>query len=364
MSAIAAKSAYKRDCRGRRLKTRLRNHIKRNRKNYEGIQVNNMKKRLFSIFLALAMVFSLFAAMPIAMGAGNIYSSSDWTGEDEDNMGESDGTHTVTFNSMGGSSVAPATYELDSLIVEPAAPTRSGYVFGGWYTEQDCTNKWNFASDRVTENITLFANWTLQGSAGMSNFKSTGAYMISQFTDVNEDQWYGLNDQKVIARAFEYGLMKGNSATTFNPTGNVTVAEAITIAARVHSIYATGAGNFAQGNPWYQVYVDYAVANEIIADKYFTNFARAATRAEMAFIFSRSLPSGEFTEINTINSLPDVISGTPYRESILMLYRAGILTGSDTLGTFYPANNVTRAEAAAIISRVILPDTRVGGRTY
>ena len=198
----------------------------------------------------------------------------------------------------------------------------------------------------------------------MTNFVRVNAYKALQFADVNENAWYGNNQQKVIARAFEYGLMKGNSDTAFNPAGNVTIAEAIAIASRVHNIYTGGNESFVQGTPWYQVYIDYAITNGIIKANDFTNYTRAATRAEMAYIFASALPKEEFKGQNTVNSLPDVNSGAPYSEAIFMLYKAGVVGGSDEKGTFNPASNIIRAEAAAIISRVILPDTRISGKTY
>jgi len=67
--------------------------------------------------------------------------------------------YNVTFNSKGGSSVVSQTIERGSLVKEPANPTRSGYRFGGWYKEEACINLWNFASDTVTSNITLYAKW-------------------------------------------------------------------------------------------------------------------------------------------------------------------------------------------------------------
>jgi len=202
------------------------------------------------------------------------------------------------------------------------------------------------------------------GEAGMENFVRVNSYRSGQFVDVDENSWYGYNRNKVIANAYEFGLMRGASAGAFNPVGSITLAEAVTLAARVHSIYATGNESFTQGTPWFQVYVDYAIANGIIAADDFTAYTRAATRAEMAYIFSRSLPQSEFIEQNTVNSLPDVGDGTPYRDSIFALYRAGILTGSDAQGTFNPGNSISRAEAAAIISRVILPETRTADREF
>ena len=182
------------------------------------------------------------------------------------------------------------------------------------------------------------------------------------FTDVNESLWYGYTQQKVIANAYEYGLMVG-SGGAFNPTGNMTIAEALTIAARVHGIYMTGAADFTQGSPWYQVYVDYCVASGIIKANDFTNYSALATRAQMAYIFAGALPQSEFKAKNTVISLPDVDSDTPYRDAIVALYEAGVLTGN-AQGAFFPSNNINRAEAAAIISRVTLPSTQVSGKTY
>ena len=201
-------------------------------------------------------------------------------------------------------------------------------------------------------------------SAPMSNFRKARAYTPGQFADVNENAWYGYNREKSAATAYEYGLMQGSSAAAFNPDGNITIAEAIAVAARVRSIYNGGAGEFAQGGVWYQAYVNYAIAGGIINADDFPDYSKAATRAEMAYIFSRALPEEEFMPQNTVKSLPDVNSGTVYSAAVFMLYRAGVLAGNDDRGTFNPGAGVTRAEAAAVITRVILPDTRTSGKTF
>ena len=217
----------------------------------------------------------------------------------------------------------------------------------------------------MTANITLYAKWnvasvTTPDTGSMANFLQKNTYTSGMFNDVNNSHWYESN----VAIAYEYGLMQGSSATTFNPTGNMTLAEALTIAARVNDIYKGGSGEFTQGSVWYQVYVDYAIANGIIVAGDFSSYTSAATRAEMAYIFSRSIPASEFAVQNTVNSLPDVNSDTPYSAAILTLYRAGVLTGNNEQGSFSPGNNITRAEAAAIISRIILPDTRGSGKMF
>lgn len=71
-------------------------------------------------------------------------------------------TWTVTFDNQGhGAQVAPITnVEHNTTIVAPAAPNATGWAFGGWYKEPACTNAWDFANDKVTGNITLYAKWT------------------------------------------------------------------------------------------------------------------------------------------------------------------------------------------------------------
>ena len=67
---------------------------------------------------------------------------------------------TVAFNSNGGSAcdtkfVATA----DGKLVKPADPTRDGYTFGGWYTDEACTEAYKFDA-AVTADMTLYAKWT------------------------------------------------------------------------------------------------------------------------------------------------------------------------------------------------------------
>jgi len=206
-------------------------------------------------------------------------------------------------------------------------------------------------------------------SAGsLANFETHRTYTPDIFADVDENEWYGLYREKFIATAYEYALVDGFGATTFGPDAFITVAQAIVLAARVHCIYTTGVDSIVigEGPLWFTEAVLYAVQNGIVeVDGYGpADLTRPATRAEMAYIFSRCLPVSEFPALNTVNALPDVDSSTPHYDSIILLYTAGVLKGTDLLGTFNPGNTMTRAEAAGIITRVILPSTRVGGRVY
>jgi hypothetical protein len=223
------------------------------------------------------------------------------------------------------------------------------------------------AANGVMPDATLTFTLTVKAAdsaSSMSNFAKKRTYTRGMFTDVNETLWYGFDQQKSIANAYEYGLMDGVGGGKFSPIGNMRISEALAIAARVHNIYNGGTGEFTQGPVWYQIYVDYCIEKGIITATTFNDYTRNATRAEMAYIFSRCLPIAEFPSQNTVNSLPDVNDGTPYRGSIIMLYEAGVLEGSGATGTFNPMSPITRAEASAIITRVILPAERKTGRTF
>ena len=183
-------------------------------------------------------------------------------------------------------------------------------------------------------------------------------YPLYYFTDINEDAWYGVNGQGVIKLAYELGIVNGKGGATFDPYGDILISEVIKMAVEVHNIYNGGSGEFVQGAPWYQVYVEYALENGIIEDGDFARYDYPASRAQVAYIFANSVPISELTAMNTVASLPDIAEDSRYGPHVFSLYRSGVLVGNDAIGTFSPEKNITRAEACALISRIVLPAER------
>ncbi len=64
----------------------------------------------------------------------------------------------ITFESNGGSYVAPVFYATSAPAEAPAAPTKPGYTFAGWYTDKDLTAKAAFST--IKANRTVYAKWT------------------------------------------------------------------------------------------------------------------------------------------------------------------------------------------------------------
>jgi uncharacterized repeat protein (TIGR02543 family) len=67
-------------------------------------------------------------------------------------------TYTVTFNSNNGSDVAPKTVNEGQKADKPANPTKSGFLFDGWYSNSELTTAFDFNTP-ITQNITLYAKW-------------------------------------------------------------------------------------------------------------------------------------------------------------------------------------------------------------
>ena len=178
------------------------------------------------------------------------------------------------------------------------------------------------------------------------------------FQDVAANAWY----YTAVDSARQTGIIAGTSVSSFSPDEHITLAQAVTFAARMHQYTQTGAVTLQNApDVWYRSYAEYCEQYGMIDPReYEGRWNSYATRAEMVSIFHACLPEGSFIPINTIenNAIPDVKSSDPNASAIYDFYRAGILTGSNAAGTFMPDTNIKRSEVSAIISRMLYPAQR------
>lgn len=174
------------------------------------------------------------------------------------------------------------------------------------------------------------------------------------FADVSRSSWY----YDSVRAAWEKDLIDGVTRTLYKPDDTLTVAQAIKLSAALHQMLNNnGKVTLRNGSPyWYSSYVSYAVDNGII-EKMYLDYTPAQMNApvkrnEFVHIFYGAM--SDYRQINTVadNKIPDVITTDTYASEIYTFYRAGILTGSDKNGTFYPTNDIKRSEVAAILSRM------------
>ena len=194
-----------------------------------------------------------------------------------------------------------------------------------------------------------------EGASGSSG-KTTGGDKTGMtsvsFADVPNNSWYAAN-VRVVAQA---GIINGKGNGVFAPNSNVTLAEAVKLAAAVHAKLTGSSYDFSGGSPWYQPYIDYLNQTGEFPDLSGYNFNAPANRELFAKVMSGVLSAMKQSERdrNKVEdgSIPDV-PDTAASKGIYALYRAGIVTGSDSQGTYNPHSNIKRSEVAAIIHRYI-----------
>ena len=112
-------------------------------------------------------------------------------------IGENPTTHTVTFNSNGGTEIAPKEVVSGLKIEAPSTPTKKGFTFDGWYEEATLNTKFDFNTP-ITSNRTLYAKWEAANS-------------------INEIR---------LAGDFQYGTVPAGVLPAFNPR---TITDSISI---------------------------------------------------------------------------------------------------------------------------------------
>jgi uncharacterized protein (TIGR02145 family)/uncharacterized repeat protein (TIGR02543 family) len=150
---------------------------------------------------------------------------------------ETDERYTVTFESAGGSAAVPQNVARNALITEPDVPVRAGYVFVGWYKEDQRWNAWDFGAEVVTSDTTLWAKWNKIPSGGTTFTDSRDGKTYKKVVigeqiwmaenlnyDVPNDTGDGCwdNDEKACekyGRLYDWPtLMGGASSSTANPS--------------------------------------------------------------------------------------------------------------------------------------------------
>ena len=137
--------------------------------------------------------------------------------------------YTVTFDSQGGSAVAPLTNVASGArITEPEEPTWEGQIFGGWYKEAETITPWDFAADTVTGNVTLYAKWTPVPRYTVT-FDSQGGSAVAPLTNVASGTRISEPEEPNYEGWFFEGWYKEAETTTpwnfaaDTVTGNVTL---------------------------------------------------------------------------------------------------------------------------------------------
>lgn len=239
--------------------------------------------------------------------------------------------HTLTFDTMGGSKIAPETVRHGLTVAKPKDPVNGGYIFDGWYTDKTYRTPYNFATP-LTQDTTIYAKWFLIVLPGVTVKKNTPK----------------------LNTADHFAYVQGYPDGTVKPAGNITRAETAAILFRLmddasrKTYYSTKSGfRDVASSSWYNTYVATLNNAGVITDSSNGYFRpnEAITRAELAAMLAK------FSETTgAANYFNDVSAKYWAANAIAICAKLGWITGYPD-GTFRPDKNVTRAELMAMINR-------------
>lgn len=245
------------------------------------------------------------------------------------------GDCTLYFETNGGSRIAALqTGSGTTVDLTAYTPTRSGYVFTGWYADKALTEK--ITKVKLTGNTTVYAGW--QEAA-------------SPFTDVPKGSYY----EEAVNWAVAQGITTGTTATTFSPNATCTRALAVTFLWRAAGSptpqsRAMPFTDVAEGS-YYHDAVLWAVEQGITVGTSAATFSPDAkcTRAQIVTFLWRSQKS---PVAGSVNPFTDVAADAYYADAVLWAVNEDITNGTSPT-TFSPDADCTRAQIVTFIWRAL-----------
>ena len=261
--------------------------------------------------------------------------------------------YTITFDTAGGSAIAPITQDYGTAITAPADPTKSGYTFAGWTPEIPAT--------MPAENLTVTAHWRYNGGGGSSysyytikatagtggSISPSGNVSVREGRDqtftITPDKGYAVANVKIDGRSI--GAVKSYTFENVRRTHTIEV-----IFMKANGNPQTGVFVDVATGSYYEDAVDWAVENGITKGTDDTHFSPdgICTRAQAVTFLWRT--AGSPKPETRAMPFTDVPVGSYYYDAVLWAVENGITKGtSDT--TFSPNMTCSRAQIVAFLWR-------------
>ena len=275
-------------------------------------------------------------------------------------------SYSVTFNSNDGSDIDSQTVDYGDIVAEPTAPTKNGYTFAGWYSDEGLVSAYDF-STTVTSDITLYAKWTKNSSGGSytpPTYKPTinqsdegGTVSVDKTNPkkgdtvtitVKPDSGYQLDDLTVTDKnGKELKLTdKGNGKYTFTMP-----ASKVEINATFVKEVETSPFSDVSTSAYYYEAVKWAQEKGITGGIGNGLFGpnQPCTRAQIVTFLWRAAGS---PEPKSMSSFSDVSADSYYAKAVAWAVENGITTGTGD-GKFSPDATCTRAQSVTFLFRAI-----------
>ncbi len=236
------------------------------------------------------------------------------------------------------------------------------------YYTLDGTKPTLVSSTKYTRSVYHHCHENSEGFAVCSGYNNSAiaseTYVVwdNPFTDVASSAWY----YESVGEVYGLGLFSGTSATTFSPNANTTRAMFVTVMGRLSDKdldnYSYGFSDVKE-DVYYAPSVNWAASQGIVNGVSVTDCTfcpdQNITREQACVIMVRfaDYMGIDLTITQSAASFSDSSSISSYaKDAVTAAQRAGLINGKSTPNgviLFDPQGNATRAEIAAIISRLI-----------
>ena len=281
-------------------------------------------------------------AIPATMPAENMTIKAKWTVNQ----------YTLTFDTNGGSTIAPITQDYGTAITAPADPTKTGYTFAGWTPA--------IPSTMPAENLTVTAQWRYNGggSSGYSYYtiKATagtggsispsGNISVREGRDqtftITPDKGYAVANVKIDGKSI--GAVKSYTFENVRRTHTIEV-----IFMKANGNPQTGVFVDVAEGSYYEEAIDWAVEKGITNGVSSNMFAPndPCTRAQIVTFLWRAAGS---PAPKSISSFTDVPADAFYAKAVAWAVENGITSGTGE-SKFSPNATCTRAQAVTFLYR-------------
>ena len=272
-----------------------------------------------------------------------LYAHWNYTGGGGGGGGSVTTKYTLSFDTNGGSAIAKVTKAKGTTVdLGQYVPTREGYTFAGWYSDEALTQK--VTSVKLNANTTVYAKWT-----------ENAVTPTLPFTDVKSGDWF----YEAVQYVYDKGMMTGVSADRFAPASTTTRGMIVTILYRLENEPAVSGGSAftdVENGAWYADAVAWAAANDIVNGTSATTFAPNSpiTREQMAAILYRyaAYKGYDVSQKADLSGYTDAASISGYAKDALAWANAQKLITGVTDTTLNPQGSATRAQVATILMRL------------
>ena len=261
-------------------------------------------------------------------------------------------SYTLTFDTNGGSAIAPITQDYGTAITAPADPTKTGYTFAGWTPAIPTT--------MPAENLTVTAQWRYNGggSSGYSYYTTkaaagtggsispSGNVSVREGADqtftITPDKGYAVANVKIDGKSI--GAVKSYTFENVRRTHTIEV-----IFMKANGNPQTGVFVDVAEGSYYEEAIDWAVEKGITNGVSSNMFAPndPCTRAQIVTFLWRAAGS---PAPKSISSFTDVPADAFYAKAVAWAVENGITSGTGE-SKFSPNATCTRAQAVTFLYR-------------